>query len=180
MVGRVLRPADGKRKALLLDHSGTTLRLGYPTDDLPLTLDDGKANRSGARKQDREKPEPKPCPSCKFVRPAGVHACPKCGFAPERQNDVVTADGELQRIERSKKPATRDAKQHTYSQLLHIARHRGYSDGWVAHQYRAMFGVWPRSLAEVTAAPTTELLKWVKSRQIRFAKGRKTEVHNHV
>lgn len=181
MVGRVLRPAEGKTRALLLDHSGTTQRLGFPTDDLPLVLDDGRANASGSKRQERRKSEPKPCPSCKYVRPAGVHVCPKCGFAPERQNDVEVAAGELQRIERpSKRPATRDAKQHTYSQLLHIAKHRGYSDGWAAHQYRAMFGVWPRSLAEVTAAPTTELLKWVKSRQIRFAKGRKTEVHNHV
>lgn len=180
MVGRVLRPADGKTRALLLDHSGTTVRLGFPTDDLPLELDDGRANTSGSKRQERRKSEPKPCPSCKYVRPAGVHVCPACGFAPERRNDVEVAAGELQRIERpSKRPATRDAKQHTYSQLLHIAKHRGYSDGWAAHQYRAMFGVWPRSLAEVTATPTTELLKWVKSRQIRFAKGRKAEVRVH-
>lgn len=180
MVGRVLRPADGKTRALLLDHSGSTLRLGFPTEDLPLALDDGKANRSGTRKQDREKPEPKPCPSCKFVRPAGVHACPKCGFAPERQNDVVVTEGELQRIERpSKRPATPDRKQHVYSQLVAIARARRYSSGWISNKYREFFDVWPRGMRDVPAAPTDEILNWVRSRQIAFAKSRKAEVRAH-
>jgi RNA polymerase subunit RPABC4/transcription elongation factor Spt4 len=88
MVGRVLRPAQGKERALLLDHSGTVLRLGFATDDLPLELDDGKANTSASKKQERKASEAKPCPSCKYVRPAGVHACPSCGFAPTRQSDV--------------------------------------------------------------------------------------------
>lgn len=173
MVGRVLRPHPGKERALLLDHSGTVLRLGFATDDLPLELDDGNANKSGSKKRERKKSEPKPCPSCKFVRPAGVHACPQCGFAPQRQSDVQVADGELVRIDRkTKKPASKDTKQHVFSQLLHIERHRGYRPGWAANQYRARFGVWPRGLNEVMAAPSNEMLAWVKSQQIRFAKGR--------
>ncbi|MBS0348951.1 MAG: DEAD/DEAH box helicase [Proteobacteria bacterium] len=173
MVGRVLRPHPGKARALLLDHSGTVLRLGFATDDLPLELDDGKANTSGSKKQERKASEPKPCPSCKFVRPAGVHVCPKCGFAPTRQSDVEVADGELVRIDRkTKKPAMKGTKQHVFSQLLFVARKRGYSSGWVSHKYREMFDVWPRGLREVEAAPTNELLSWLKSQQIRFAKGR--------
>jgi len=172
MVGRVLRPAPGKARALLLDHSGTVLRLGFATDDLPLELDDGTANTSASKKQERKASEPKPCPSCKYVRPAGVHACPSCGFAPTRQSDVEVADGELVRLDRkTKKPATPDRKQHVYSQLLQVCRAKGYRPGWAANQYRAMFGVWPRGLREVEAAPTGELLGWLKSQRIRFAKG---------
>jgi len=173
MVGRILRPHPGKERALLLDHSGTVLRLGFATDDLPLELDDGNASKAGSRKQERKASEPKACPSCKYVRPAGVHVCPSCGFAPTRQSDVEVADGELVRIDRkTKKPATPDRKQHVYSQLLHVASARGYRPGWAANQYRAMFGVWPRGLRDVEAAPTGELLGWLKSQQIRFAKGR--------
>ena len=40
-VGRVLRPAPGKHDAIVLDHSGNTSRLGFVTDPLPATLDDG-------------------------------------------------------------------------------------------------------------------------------------------
>lgn len=173
MVGRVLRPASGKTHALLLDHSGSVERIGHPFDDLPLELDDGAANKAGSRKEERKKSEPKPCPKCKYVRDAGVHQCPKCGFAPKRQSDVEVADGELVKLNRKgKKPASKDTKQHTYSQLLHVARARGYKPGWAANQYRARFGVWPRGLNEVTAAPTDELLSWLKSQAIRFAKGR--------
>lgn len=172
MVGRVLRPSPGKTHALLLDHSGSVERIGHPFDDLPLQLDDGAANKSGSRKEDRKKSEPKTCPSCKYVRPAGVHACPSCGFAPTRQSDVEVAEGELVKLDRkSKKPATPDRKQHVYSQLLQVCRAKGYRPGWAANQYRAMFGVWPRGLREVEAAPTGELLSWLKSQRIRFAKG---------
>lgn len=172
MVGRVLRPAPGKSRALLLDHSGSALKLGFPTDDLPLELDDGKANASSNRKQERKVSEPKACPACKFVRPAGVHQCPKCGFAPARQSDVEVRDGELRKLDRKgKKPATPDRKQHVYSQLLQVARNKGYSPGWVAHKYRAMFEVWPRGMRDVPATPTAELLSWLRSQQIRFAKG---------
>lgn len=172
MVGRVLRPAQGKERALLLDHSGTVLRLGFATDDLPLELDDGKANTSASKKQERKASEPKPCPKCKYVRPAGVHECPKCGFAPQRQSDVEVADGQLVKLDRkTKKPATPDRKQHVYSQLLQVCRAKGYRPGWAANQYRAMFGVWPRGLRDVEAAPTGELLSWLKSQRIRFAKG---------
>lgn len=170
MVGRVLRPADGKTRALLLDHSGSTARLGHPCDDLPLELDDGKPKAAGKQeKSERRESLPKPCPSCKFMRPAGVHACPKCGFAPERRSDVETADGQLVKQER-KKPATKDAKQHTYSQLLFIERKRGYRHGWAANQYRSIFDVWPRGLNEVVATPTQEVLNKVRANQIAFAK----------
>lgn len=173
MVGRVLRPAPGKTHALLLDHSGSVERIGHPFDDLPLELDDGNANKAGSRKEERKKSEPSPCPGCKYVRPAGTHTCPKCGFEPKRQSEVEVVDGELVKlIRKTKKPASPDTKQHVFSQLLHVAQARGYKPGWAANQYRARFGVWPRGLREVTAAPTDELLGWLKSQAIRFAKGR--------
>lgn len=181
MVGRVLRPAPGKAHALLLDHSGSVERIGHPFDDLPLELCDGSPNKSG--RQERDKPEPKPCPSCKFIKPASAHECPKCGFKPERQNDVQTVDGELRKLDRkTKKPATPDRKQHVYSQLLGVARNKGYSPGWVAHKYRAMFDVWPRNMRDVPATPTAELLNWLKSQQIAFSKAREKqqEGRNHV
>ena len=172
MVGRVLRPAPGKIRALLLDHSGTVRRLGFATDDLPLELDDGKASKSGSR-QERKKSEPKPCPKCKFVRPAGVHACPSCGFAPQRQSEVEVADGELVKLDRKKTAASRFAKAATYAGLLQIARERRRSEKWAAHAYREIFGVWPRGpLPHVDGKPSEDLRKWVQRRDIAFAKGR--------
>jgi len=169
MVGRVLRPADGKTRAMLLDHSGSTARLGHPCDDLPLELDDGKPKATSTEKKERKGALPKACTSCHFMKPAKVHVCPKCGFAPERQSDVATVEGELVKQER-KKPITKDAKQHVYSQLLFIEQHRGYRYGWAANQYRSIFDVWPRGLNEVTATPSQEVLNKVRANQIAYSK----------
>lgn len=171
MVGRVLRPAPGKVRALLLDHSGTVLRLGFATDDLPLELDDGTARTSASKKQERKASEPKPCPSCKYVRPAGVHVCPSCGFAPTRQSDVEVADGQLVKLDRkTKQPAAgRFEKAATFAGLLHIASERGYSHGWASHKYREIFGVWPKGLPSICREPTSDLRNWVKSKNIAWA-----------
>lgn len=177
MVGRVLRPFPGKGRALLLDHSGTVGRLGFPTDDLPLELDDGKPGKSSSRRE-RKPTTSKPCPSCKYVRPAGVHQCPKCGFAPQRQSDVEIADGELVKIQRRRIAASRFEKEKTFAGLLTIAQERGYAPGWAAHAYRKIFGVYPRGLAQLAGPPSEDLRKWVRSQDIAFAKGSNTRAKN--
>jgi DNA repair protein RadD len=178
MVGRVLRPFDGKEKALLLDHSGTTARLGYPTEDLPLELNDGKASKR-AQQPKRER-LPRECPSCRYMKPAGVHSCPKCGFVPERPPEAIAVEeAELVKLDR-KRQATRADKQLVFSELLWVAGERGYSDGWVAHKYRAFFGVWPRELERVAVDPRPETRSWVKSQQIRFAKAREKDGGDHA
>ncbi len=180
MVGRVLRPAPGKAKALLLDHSGSTARLGHPCDDLPLELDDGKAKSSGKQQAERRESLPKPCPACKFMRPAGVHECPKCGFKPERQSDVLVGDGELVKLDR-KKPIKKEAGQHVYSQLLGYAEDRGFKTGWAYHKYAEFFGgKHPNGLRQVAAEPTPEILGWIKSRNIAQAKAKQKQEDSHA
>jgi len=39
MIGRVLRPADGKANAIVLDHSGAVFRHGFVEDRVEWTLD---------------------------------------------------------------------------------------------------------------------------------------------
>lgn len=179
MVGRVLRPADGKERALLLDHSGSTARLGHPCDDLPLELDDGKPKASGKQHVERRESLPKPCPSCKFMRPAGIHACPKCGFKPERQSEVVVGDGELVKVDR-KKPIKLETGQWIYSQFLGYAKSKGYKSGWAFHKYFEFTGKEARGLRQVIAVPTAEILGWIKSRQIAAAKAQEKRGGHHA
>lgn len=181
MSGRILRPFPGKERGLILDHSGTVTRLGFPTDDLPLELDDGKPKAAGKQeKSERRESLPKPCPSCSFMRPAGVHACPKCGFAPERRSDVETVDGQLVKLER-KKPIKKEAGQHVYSQLLGYAEMRGFKTGWAYHKYAEFFdGKHPNGLRQVASKPTPEILGWIKSRQIAAAKVQQKRGGHHA
>lgn len=170
MAGRVLRPSEGKTRALILDHSGTVKHLGFPTDDLPLELDNGKPKKSSASKPKDKLP--KPCPVCAFMKTA--HICPACGFAPEKQNDVQTADGELVKQERGKKTkATQAEKQQFYSELLGIQAMRGYSDGRIANIFREKFGVWPNAMQKVACEPSKDTKRYIQSRNIAYAKGMK-------
>lgn len=173
MAGRVLRIFPGKEKATILDHSGTCRRLGYPTDDLPLELDDGKPKDSSTSKTEKEKPLPKLCPSCKFLKPASTPVCPNCGFKPERQSDIEVEKGELQKMSRDKKSKEKmQGGEQLYRELMGIQRERGYKEGWTANKYREATGEWPgpylKALSPVKASSKT--ISWVRSRNIAWAK----------
>ena len=169
MAGRVLRPHASKDRALILDHSGSVVRLGFPTDEFPLELDDGAPRDAKGGQEEREAPLPKACQSCSYVKV--VHKCPVCGFAPERRADVDVRAGDLVLIKKKPKVQKMD-KQECYSQLLHVADSKGYKPGWVANKYREYFGVWPRGMRDDPApALSQELAGFLKHLQIRNAKG---------
>jgi len=169
MVGRILRPFEGKEVGLVLDHSGSAKFLGYPTDDLPLELCDGSTKASEKRQQ-AEAPKPKQCPKCKFMKAPKVHKCPKCEFEPARKNEIEHAEGELVKFKREK--VTKIDKQQFYSEVLAIKLERGYSDGWASNQYKNKFGVWPRDLIRSATNPSDETRNYIKSQQIRYAKSK--------
>lgn len=176
MIGRGLRTAEGKDHCLILDHSDTHLRLGFVTDIHHDALDDGKPKESSTREQ--EKPLPKDCGQCGFVKPPKVHACPSCGFKPEKQTQVETQKGELLELKQRKKTnreMTGPEKERFYGELKMYARQNGYSDGWASHKYREKTSVWPNHYKDAPLIqPSPETLSWIKSRQIAWAKRRKT------
>ncbi|WP_082577612.1 MULTISPECIES: DEAD/DEAH box helicase [unclassified Massilia] len=169
MAGRVLRPHASKDRALILDHSGSVVRLGFPTDEFPLELDDGTPREAKGEAQEKEKPLPKACPSCSYVKT--VHKCPVCGFAPERKANVDVRAGDLVPLKKKPKAKKMD-KQEFYSQLLGVAQEKGRQPGWVAHRYRDYFGVWPRGMQNVPTAPTDEVRGFLIHLQIKAAKGK--------
>ena len=175
MAGRVLRPAPGKTKALILDHSGTAKRLGFPTDDLPLELDDGKPKTSeGSARKEKER-LPKLCSSCSFLKPAGVHSCPACGFKPERPNEVEVEEGALTKMTRGKKTGmSSDEKGAFLAELKGLANERGKAQSWVMANYRAKTNEWPapRNKHIPPAPPSQATRDWIKSRQIAWAKSK--------
>ena len=180
MVGRALRPAEGKSHALILDHSGTVRRLGWPTDDLQVELDDGKRRTPSV--QFREK-LPAICPSCMFVKPPKVHECPKCGFAPKKRHGVVTEAGELKKLE--KKTYTNAQKQEIYSALIYefeqMKKKRPLTkDGWVAHKYKAIVGVWPRGLSWTIGKPNDVVTGYLIHERIAWRKRKEAELKKKV
>src|SRR6266851_3933860 len=99
IIGRGLRPAAGKDHCLILDHSDSTLRLGFVTDIHHETLSDGKTRES--RKRDGIK-LPKECPQCACLRPSSTPTCPHCGFVAKPVNRIKPIDGELYEVRADK------------------------------------------------------------------------------
>jgi DNA repair protein RadD len=176
MVGRVLRPADGKIDAVILDHSGAVYRHGLPEDHVEWTLDvDRRAvNSAQARRERGEAPKLHECPSCKaiMVKPPCFH----CGWQPQpRARAVDVEDGELGLVVGGKADASRYSENDRISffqQLRAVQQMRGYKRGWAAHKFKDKFGVFPPwSYNELApAAPSDAVLRWVRSRNIAYAK----------
>lgn len=175
MAGRVLRPFPGKERALILDHSGTVQSIGFPTDDFPMELDDGKPKQTTGSDKKQEEKKPTKCPSCSYMKKTGGK-CPVCGFLPVKPTDIEHAPGELAPLTKKEqaKKAKLDGldKQHVYSELYRMAEEHGYKPGWCANQYRNIFGVWPRGLADVGRPPSLVVQNMVKASMIKFHKGR--------
>jgi DNA repair protein RadD len=174
IIGRGLRPAEGKENCLILDHSDTHLRLGFVTDIHHEVLDDGRA-RARPKASDRIR-LPKECPQCAFLKPPRMCVCPACGFKAEATTDIEVTDGELIEVTGRKKrsnEAPNDEKAVFCAQLRGYAQTRGYASGWVAHKFREKFGVWPNGHNNVRVMePTPRVLSWIKSRQIAWAKSK--------
>ena len=178
MIGRILRPAEGKTDAIVLDHSGAVFRHGFVEDRVEWTLDPER--RAGSPTHNARPCEAGSrlleCTQCGTIRVAGL-ACQHCGFLPKRPpRDVPFGDGELGRVDRDRRahgdlldPATRLRWQRM---LTWIADERDYKPGWVAYKYREKFGAWPPSRMVGHEPPSPEVRSWVRSRQIAYAKGR--------
>lgn len=172
MAGRILRPYAGKTGALILDHSGSALRLGYPTADLPLELHDGTPKKSGT--PEAKIKLPKICPKCQFLKPVGVRSCPQCGFSPMVQSEVETETGELVKLAKPK--FTTADKERLFAELKSLAVTRGWSKGRLSHVFRDIIGVWPNAYMRATPrTPTEDTLRKVQHLAIRFAKRRQVK-----
>jgi len=130
MIGRCLRPQDGKR-AVILDHVGNTLRLGHHLEDRDWTLE-------GIKKQDREKaPSVKVCPVCFAAMASTAQACGDCGHLFRAQErELMVVPGELQEVTaRARKREQGGAN--SLEALRQLAQQRGYKRGWAERVYQA-------------------------------------------
>jgi len=176
MIGRVLRPAEGKTDAIILDHSGAVFQHGLPEDRVEWTLDPERRAESPAHIARLERRDGKllECTQCSALRLAG-QPCPHCGFLPKRPpRDVFAADGELGLVQGGRangQTYDAEARARWHGMLSYIASERGYQRGWIAHKYREKFGTFPAwgSIPE-PIPPTPEVRSWVRSRQIAYAK----------
>ena len=169
--GRGLRSHDGKEDCLIIDHTGALELHGFLDDPIPWSLD-GKDIRQEKKQQDQENEKPKEirCSSCGTVF-SGMRACPNCGSELVPRSEAIPVHkAELKEIKKLAKDLTGQEKRDLYGQLKHVARERGYKNGWADNKFREKCGVWPNHYKDAPYTPASpELLSWIKSGQIRYA-----------
>lgn len=178
IIGRALRTADGKDQALILDHSDTTMRLGFVTDIHHEELNDGKPSRKALK--DIKPKLPTECKSCGCLKRARI--CPNCGVEEKRESKVIERDGQLVEVTGGKKERTKHRapadwsapeREQFFAELLGYAAEKSYKSGWAANQFKSRFGAWPpRTLQPAPCAPSQSTRSYVKSRIIAWAKAK--------
>jgi len=179
MIGRVLRPADCKPDAIILDHSGAVYRHGFAEDPVEWTLaPDTRAESAVHTKRcgDDVKSRLLECSQCGAIRIAGEPCC-ACGFLPTPPPLPFTvADGDLGLVEgRRAKATVYDPAERAqwHAMLLWIASERNYKPGWAAHKFKEKFGAFPAwGSNPEPIPPTPEVRSWVRSRLIAYVKGK--------
>jgi len=169
--GRIMRTAEGKAKAIYLDHAGNVNRHGFAEDIIPDVLDDGK-QKFNEKKLTKVKKEAKvkECPQC-TQQMVGLRC--KCGYEIPLKEQLESTDEILTKLspEQRNRKHTKEDKSVFYSELLLYTRGKGYKDSWASHKYRERYGVWPNAIKpRMVNGISDETRKYITSTQIRYSK----------
>jgi ribosomal protein L40E len=93
MIGRCLRPSEGKTHAVIIDHVGNALKHGFHTDHRQWSLD-------GKKKRPKDAVAIRICKTCYSANPATAKACQECGaeFEVKSVDDIATVAGTLKEL----------------------------------------------------------------------------------
>lgn len=151
MVGRVLRVAAGKDEAVVLDHSGNTLRHGLVEEPREWSLDGLKEN-DRTRATNGDTLTTRLCKQCFGVHKAAP-VCPLCGHQHAKDERIpVAREGELRRIRAEEIAAAKAAAANkrkdeerackTVEDFVRLGRARGYKfpAGWAQVRFAARKG----------------------------------------
>jgi superfamily II DNA or RNA helicase len=147
-IGRALRPAPGRAKALILDHAGNSYRFGLPDADREWSLAGRAYKGTGAPAVCR-------CKECGAINPISAQTCGACGArlrepAPPR-TQVEIHTGPLVPIETLQTINYGQALRWAgadRARLNMVAAARGYKPGWVWHRLQELAGGEDRQLAD--------------------------------
>jgi superfamily II DNA or RNA helicase len=136
-IGRVLRPAPGKTRAVILDHVGNLMRHGFAEEQRDWSLE-------GYTKKRRAKEEPvaplSQCPTCYAIHPPAP-VCPNCQHVYEvKSRKIEQVNGELVEVTQATLLRKRaQGQSQTFEQLVALGHARGMShtQGWARHVLEA-------------------------------------------
>jgi len=139
MVGRALRPAPGKKWALIFDHVGNIERHGMPCDDRIWTLNGKKRSRAP---KDGGAPI-KVCLKCFAAQPNGKKECRFCGEPfPKTEREIKEEEGELVELEKRRVKFEKKKQQgaaQSLEDLIALGKERNYKnpEAWAVHLWNS-------------------------------------------
>lgn len=176
MVGRSLRPSEGKKDTLILDHSGATYTHGFVDEKPAWSLDTKTKVQDRILEQREAKKDDWKCQNCFFVNKYFYKHCAHCGLKPSKQaKGVVMGEGELIEVKKAKRKKVYSMEDKTkfYRMLLSYTRSKGQRDGAASWIYRAKFGCWPAKKHGLDSMePNQEVKNYIKYYNIKRAKAR--------
>ena len=179
MVGRGLRPYPDKKNCMVIDHGDCIVgqNLGFIEDEITWTLS-GKELAWKKKKKTVKEKTTMTCRKCKALF-AG-HVCPQCGLEVKNYNKkIAIIEKKLHQLVRHKKNIkkkkvfTKTEKQEFYGMLKWEQVEKKYDRGWIAHQYKNKFGVWPVNLKDAPEViPDKAFGNFLTWQRIKFFKGK--------
>ena len=130
-VGRVLRKAEGKEFAIILDQVNACLEHGLPDDEYEFSLDDREGKR--AKKGDKADAPTKVCLSCFAANHAINRYCKNCGapFVVKERTGPSQIDGDLTEVDKAefrKRRKMEEKSAKTLDEQIALGVARGYKN----------------------------------------------------
>lgn len=195
-IGRVMRSAPGKDKALVIDHTGNCLRfLNDASDFWACGVDalDERAEKDRAARAPVDEAERKElvCFGCGAVMPPAARVCLACGRErPRRSSNVTAVPGSTQlltmngvsgrKFEYGSHPILKDPEV-AYRSFLSFTTQRKRGDveagrRWAAGLFKGVYGRWPSrsfdGLAYDPAWLTQDVERFCRTEMARYSRSR--------
>jgi DNA repair protein RadD len=195
-LGRVMRSSPGKDKALVIDHTGNSLRFLSDTvefwakgvDELNESAEKDRASRTAPTPKERKELV---CFGCQAIVPPGVPACLACGRdLPRKSSTVRQVQGATKLLNMSAEsgrkfdyanhPIVKDPALAYLSFLAFTTRRKkgdvGAGHRWAAGLFKGVYGRWPpRSYEHFICSPemmTLEVERFCRNEMARYSKAR--------
>jgi len=181
MVGRGARSHPDKSTleknfAVIQDNSGNWLRFKESWDEFyengvqELTGEQDKTPRKEPTKKEKEAAK---CPKCGHVWTGDI--CSHCGNERVRNSGVLAVAGEMTELTLvpKKEKFSAEYKASFYAQLMGWAIANNKKPGMAFYKYKEKFGVQPSMEKPEPMPPGPEVLSWIRSRNIAWAKSKR-------
>lgn len=137
MVGRALRPAQGKTHCIVIDHGNNVFEHGPVEADQEYSLNGNKKKKKEVAGEKAE--QARECPACMTLLGIRTQTCPFCGYNFPINHTLLTAEFEEIKIRKVVIPKhlRKPWSQMNDEELEEYRKLKGYKSGWVWHQKKA-------------------------------------------